>query len=71
MPYHPGAIRYFDEVGTWTEEAQAHNEELIARQAVLNAAWEQLKTEEPQNWDEAWTQKRREALDAAGLKVAF
>ena len=36
-PYHDGAIRYFKEAGVWSEEAQAHNDQLIARQEALVA----------------------------------
>jgi len=30
IPYHEGAIRYYQEIGIWTEEAQAHQEQLLA-----------------------------------------
>jgi hypothetical protein len=70
-PYHEGAIRYYEEVGLWSEEAQAHNDNLIARQAALKAAWDELTAENPDNWDEAWAEKRREALRAGGFRVVF
>ena len=70
-PYHEGAIRYFDELGVWTEEAQAHNDQLIARQEALAAAWEELEAEDPENWDEAWAETRREALAEGGFPVVF
>ena len=70
-PYHEGAIRYFKEIGVWTDEAQAHNDQLIARQEALAAAWEELKTENPENWEEAWNEKRRAALEAGGFEVVF
>ena len=70
-PYHEGAIRYFEEIGTWSEEAQAHNDRLIARQEALAKAWEELKAEDPDNWEEAWNAKRREALEAGGFEVVF
>jgi len=71
VPYHDGAIRYFTEVGMWSDEAQAHNDELVERQAALQAAWEELKAEAPDNWDEAWPEKRRAALEAGGFSVVF
>ncbi|MFD1509296.1 TAXI family TRAP transporter solute-binding subunit [Lacimonas salitolerans] len=71
VPYHDGAIRYFNEVGMWSDEAQAHNDELVERQAALQAAWEELKAEAPDNWDEAWPEKRRAALEAGGFSVVF
>ena len=70
-PYHEGAIRYYQEIGVWTETAQAHNDNLIARQQALQAAWEELKAEAPENWEEAWDAKRRESLEAAGFAVVF
>lgn len=71
VPYHDGAIRYYQEAGLWNDEAQAHNDNLIARQAALQAAWEELKAEAPENWDEAWAERRREALKAGGFSVVF
>ncbi|WP_235857822.1 TAXI family TRAP transporter solute-binding subunit [Marimonas lutisalis] len=70
-PYHEGAIRYYKEIGKWTDADQAHNDNLIARQAALMKAWEELKAEAPDNWEEAWDAKRREALKAGGFAVVF
>ena len=71
IPYHEGAVRYYEEAGVWTPEAQKHNDMLIARQEALAEAWQALKDEAPDNWDEAWPQKRRDALKAGGFQVAF
>ena len=71
VPYHEGAIRYFEEAGLWTDEAQAHNDDLVARQEALAAAWEELKAEGPENWEEAWAEKRRQALEDGGFNVVF
>ena len=70
-PYHDGAIRYYKEIGKWSDADQAHNDNLIARQAALSAAWEELKAENPENWEEAWDAKRRDALKAGGFDVVF
>lgn len=70
-PYHDGAIRYYKEIGKWTDADQAHNDNLIARQAALSKAWEELKAEAPENWADAWDAKRREALKAGGFAVVF
>ena len=70
-PYHDGAIRYYKEIGTWTDAAQAHNDKLIARQKALADAWAALKAEAPSDWAAAWDKKRREALAAGGFEVVF
>lgn len=71
VPYHDGAIAYFKELGVWSDEAQAHNDRLIERQEVLQAAWKELEAENPDDWVAAWSQKRRDALADAGFKVVF
>lgn len=71
VPYHDGAITYFEEIGVWSDEAQAHNDQLIKRQEVLKAAWDALSAENPDDWDTAWSEARRKALGDAGLKIVF
>ena len=71
VPYHEGAIRYYQEQGLWTDAAQAHNDNLIARQEALQAAWEALKAESPDDWDAAWAEARKKALADGGFSVVF
>ncbi|QFT59583.1 NMT1/THI5 like protein [Sulfitobacter sp. THAF37] len=71
VPYHEGAIRYFEEQGVWNEEAQAHNDNLIARQEALAAAWEETKAASPDDWEAAWSEARRKALQDGGFDVVF
>lgn len=71
VPYHKGAIRFFKEKGLWSDAAQAHNDNLIARQAALQKAWKELTAEAPADWQAAWFKKRREALKAGGFNVVF
>ncbi|MEQ6250030.1 TAXI family TRAP transporter solute-binding subunit [Sulfitobacter sp. HNIBRBA3233] len=71
VPYHEGAIRYYKEQGVWTDAAQAHNDNLIARQEALAAAWEALKAEAPEDWEAAWDAARRAALKDGGFQVTF
>ena len=71
VPYHEGAIRLFEEIGIWSEEAQVNNDRLIERQRVLMDAWEALKAEAPSDWEAAWTERRRAALEEAGFQVVF
>jgi TRAP transporter TAXI family solute receptor len=70
-PYHEGAILYYKEVGKWTDADQTHNDQLLARQAALREAWDELKAENPDDWESAWDAKRREALSAGGFAVVF
>lgn len=71
VPYHKGAIRFFKEKGLWSDAAQAHNDQLIARQAALQKAWKELAADAPADWQTAWFKKRREALKAGGFNVVF
>ena len=70
-PYHDGAIRLFKEKGLWSDEAQAHNDNLVERQKALMAAWEKLEGEGPDDWASAWEEARREALNEGGFDVVF
>lgn len=70
-PYHDGAIKYYTEIGKWSDAAQAHNDNLIARQGALAAAWAELKAEGPSDWIAAWDAKRRAGLKAGGFEVVF
>src|SRR5690606_14124723 len=40
VPYHEGTVRYLKERGVWSDAAQAHHDDLVARQAALVAAWQ-------------------------------
>lgn len=71
VPYHNGAIKYFTEAGVWNDEAQAHNDRLVARQAALMAAWEATKAAAPADWEAAWSEARRKALKDGGFPVTF
>jgi len=71
VPYHEGAVRYFTEAGVWSDAAQAHNDDLIARQAALAAAWEATKAAAPADFEAAWTQARRDTLKAGGFRIVF
>ena len=72
-PYHKGAIRYLTEVGKWSDEAQSHNDRLVARQAVLSEAWKALEAEgvSDDDWEAKWSTKRKAALEAGGFDIVF
>lgn len=39
-PWHPGAIRYFKEVGKWTSEMETWNNKILEREEKLLEAWD-------------------------------
>ena len=70
VPYHEGAVRYFREVGVWTEAHQAHNDRLLERQRVLAQAWQTMQGSGAADDDAfvaAWLAVRADALTAAGF----
>lgn len=71
LPYSAGAIKYFEEVGQWNAEKQAHNDELLARQQVLNAAWQKMESEPKAGFADKWLEVRAAALEEAGMSVYF
>lgn len=74
MPYHDGAVRYWKEVGKWSDEAQAHNDRLIERQGAIAAAWNALENKDGMEADAlkaAWSAARTAALEAAGFDPVF
>ncbi len=72
-PYHDGAIKYYKEIGKWSDAAQAHNDNLVKRQMALKAGWDALTAMNPDDdaWAAAWDAKRREVLKAGGFKIVF
>ncbi len=73
VPYHPGAIRYYTEIGVWSDAAQAHNDALIERQRVLREAWDEYTATDPAEDDfaQGWMEARAAALEAADMDVVF
>ena len=70
VPFHPGAIRYYKEIGTWTPEAEANNQKNLHRQSVLKTAWDAFVTTAPEDYvefEQAWLGAREIALAGAGL----
>lgn len=65
VPYHEGAVRYFKEIGAWSEAAQENQENNLKRQEVLMAAWEDYIDDAPTDRDafqEGWMDARYQAL---------
>ncbi|NIA68200.1 TAXI family TRAP transporter solute-binding subunit [Pelagibius litoralis] len=73
FPYHPSAIAYYKEKGTWTEADQAANDGLLKRQDVLAEAWQAMLKRDLQGeaFEAEWMKVRAAALEAAGLPVIF
>ncbi len=68
-PFHPGAIRYLEEIGVWTDEHQAWNDERQERLDAVISAWddamEQALEEQVRgaDWEGFWAEYRAEHLD--------
>lgn len=67
-PYHPGAIKYFKEIGKWSPQLQKNQEELLDRQAKLKAVWDKTVDEAATNkvkdadFSAFWLKNRAEAF---------
>ena len=74
VPYHPGAIRYLREIKKWSDGAQAHNDKLLARQAALKAAWDEVSAKsiaDEKAFEAAWLELRAKKLEAAGMPAVY
>jgi len=70
IPYHDAAIRYFREMGVWTDEAEATQQANLHRQQVLLDAWEAFQAgapRDPREYESAWLAAREKALSERGL----
>jgi len=69
VPYHEGAVKYWQEVGVWSESLEAHNQSLIRRQEVLSFAWEEVANKNLDNeaFAALWQQTRATYLSEAGF----
>jgi TRAP transporter TAXI family solute receptor len=67
LPMHKGAIRYLKEIGNWTPEREAKNQERLTHQANLKKLWDATLDEalakkmKSRNFPEFWLKKRAEA----------
>ena len=70
VPFHEGAIRYYREIGAWTDDAEENNKKNLYRQSILKEAWDQFLPSAPEGFREfegAWTTVREQALAKANL----
>jgi TRAP transporter TAXI family solute receptor len=73
FPYHPGSIRYYEEIGKWTAENQASTDAALKRNEVLTAAWEKFIGTDVSDdeFEEKWLAARADALEEAAMPVPF
>ncbi len=72
VPYHEAAIQAYKDMGAWSDELDAHTEELLARSEVLQSAWAQTEgSRDGENFEEEWMAIRAQALEDAGMPVYF
>jgi TRAP transporter TAXI family solute receptor len=68
IPFHPGAIRYMEEKGLWSEEMQTWNDNRLARLEALKQAWDSLLNAESDLEGDAlaerWEARRQEVIGA-------
>jgi len=70
IPYHPAAIRYFKEIGVWTDAAETNQQANLFRQKVLHDAWQAygaIAPKDPQEFEAGWLAARAKALADEGL----
>jgi len=75
VPVHPGAVKALKEAGQWTDEQEAHNNQLFKRQEVLAAAWAGYTKGSPPSDDKeflaGWMKARALALTRAVMPNGF
>jgi TRAP transporter TAXI family solute receptor len=75
VPYHDGAMRALKEAGTWKPEHEAHNQNLLKRQATMAAAWKKYVESNPPAdkaaFAKGWMAARKAALTAVGMDAIF
>ncbi len=75
IPFHDEVVAYYKKIGHWTDEMQAHQDQLVQRQDVLQKAWKEYKGGNPPEDDDAfregWMEARAKALEAAGMNPVF
>ena len=73
LPFHPGSVRYYKEIGAWTPEAQQALDRNQRRQDLLVATWKAYGAGKPSDEASArqqgWMKARADALTAAGMPV--
>jgi TRAP transporter TAXI family solute receptor len=75
IPFHDSAVKYYKDIGHWSDEMQQHQDMLVKRQNVLQGAWKQFMAGSPPRDDDAfrtaWMEHRVAALEGAGMNPVF
>ena len=75
VPVHPGAVKALKEAGQWTDDQEAHNNQLLKRQDILAAAWAGYTKGSPPSDDKeflaGWMKARAAALTKANMPNGF
>lgn len=75
IPFHDAVVRYYKDIGIWTDEMQAHQDQLVRRQALLIKTWNAFVDDNPPSdqdqFREAWMQARATALEAEDMNPVF
>lgn len=74
VPYHEAAVKYWKEIGVWTDDMEKHNNDLIRRQEVLAQAWKTMSAKnikDDEAYQKEWVKVRAEALKKAGFNPVW
>ncbi len=75
VPFHDGAVKYFKEVGKWTDELEKRQQYLVKRQQVLAAAFEKANDDflaagkKSKEFKAFWDEQRIKALTAENMSA--
>jgi len=74
VPYHPGSVKYYKEIGAWPKDQDAIQARSMDRQKTLIAAWNDYVKKAPSDKEEfkkGWEKARSAALKAKNMQVIF
>ncbi len=75
VPVHKGAVKALKEVGAWSDDQEAHNNNLYKRQETLQGAWSEYTKSnppsEPEKFADGWMKARKAALTKANMPDSF
>lgn len=75
IPFHDAVVKFYKEKGVWTDEMQAHQDQLVKRQNVLIKTWKDYNAGDPPSdnaaFEKGWMAARADALKAEGMDPIF